>query len=277
MVFPYQEDGVKMSIVTLDTVDSTNTYALKHFDELPDGGIVFARHQTAGRGRLGRKWFARPGESLTMSVVFKRVSEGFHGGIIVSLALLSVIEKAAPSVPVYLKWPNDLYVKNGKLGGLLCEGAHFDGGRATGVVAGVGINLNTDAGQLAETGGKATSLKIETGEEYFLDFFLSEVEKSLKREYITYSNTPQELWSRWCKKNALIGETVAVTTAAGERIEGLFQEILPDGAMRLQCSGGTRRFDCGDVSIDRTGIDWERVAERVRRQQEQNQNDFRFQ
>ena len=77
-----------MRILHLETVDSTNTFALRHFDEVADQVLVSAREQSAGRGRLGRSWIAPPGRNLTVSFAMSRAAEGFHAGAIAGLAAL---------------------------------------------------------------------------------------------------------------------------------------------------------------------------------------------
>ena len=143
-------------VLFLDEVDSTNTYVRCHFDELPDGAMVAARFQSAGRGRQGRRWLAPPGANLSCSIAFKQLKDGFHAGCLTALAALELLEKVAPAVDVYLKWPNDLLARERKLGGILVEAGRADAGNAF-AVCGIGINLeisprNLGAICLAELG-----------------------------------------------------------------------------------------------------------------------------
>ena len=66
-------DSIQPNLLILDEVDSTNTYAREHFDDLPDGTLVVARRQTAGRGRRGRSWLSPPGINFTGSILLKRL------------------------------------------------------------------------------------------------------------------------------------------------------------------------------------------------------------
>ena len=122
-------DSIQPNLLILDEVDSTNTYAREHFDDLPDGTLVVARRQTAGRGRRGRSWLSPPGINFTGSILLKRLEDGFHAGCLLGVAALSLLRELAPELPAYLKWPNDIYVENRKLAGLLSESARIENGR----------------------------------------------------------------------------------------------------------------------------------------------------
>ena len=131
-----------ITIVELDEVDSTNTFARRHFDDYPDGTLITARSQSAGRGRRGRTWITPPGVCFSGTMIFKHLSDGFHAGCIVGLGALAALREIAPEVKAFLKWPNDIYVGDRKLAGILSEGAKIEQGRLTGVVSGVGVNVN---------------------------------------------------------------------------------------------------------------------------------------
>ena len=238
-----------MRVLLLDTVDSTNTYALKHFDEVADRFLVFARTQTAGRGRLGRKWVAPPGGSLTVSLAMSRVAVGFHAGAIAGLAVLDLVREAVPDSDPYLKWPNDVYCADAKLAGILCEG-RLAGGKLTGVVAGIGVNVNLSPADAARVGQLATSLKILAPEREFspeqlgrrLAFFL-------ERWYIKYDCNREGVLASWRGENRLIGRDITVVEPSGRALSGRFAAIDADGSMVLETASGRRVFRCGDVKI----------------------------
>ena len=85
-----------LPIVRLDAVDSTNTYAKDHFRELPDGSAVSARIQTAGRGRLGRRWLSRAGMDITATFIFKKMDRPFLAGAVTGIAAVDVIKENCP-------------------------------------------------------------------------------------------------------------------------------------------------------------------------------------
>ena len=182
-------DSIQPNLLILDEVDSTNTYAREHFDDLPDGTLVVARRQTAGRGRRGRSWLSPPGINFTGSILLKRLEDGFHAGCLLGVAALSLLRELAPELPAYLKWPNDIYVEDRKLAGLLSESARIENGRVTAVVSGIGINVNLPSDALKAIDQPATSLLAETNREFNLDFFSKKLAERLIRYYIIYLNS----------------------------------------------------------------------------------------
>ena len=240
-----------MRVLALDTVDSTNTYALRHFDEVADRFLVSAREQTAGRGRLGRKWVAPPGSNLTVSLAMSRVSVGFHAGAIAGLAVLDLVREAVESADPYLKWPNDVYCTDAKLAGILCEG-RIEGGKLAGVVAGIGVNVNLSPADAARIDGKATSFKILAPE---LDFSPEQLCRRLafflERWYINYDCNCDGVLASWRGENRLIGCEITVVEPSGKALSGCFSAIDADGSMVLDTPSGRKVFRCGDVKIAR--------------------------
>lgn len=149
------------------SVGSTNDVARALADQgAPAGTVVLAEEQREGRGRRGRAWTARPGQSLLLSMIL-RPREPDAASVLplrLGLAVARAIEDVAgPGLEVGIKWPNDLVAAGRKLGGLLCEGA-IEGGRPLFVIAGIGVNvLQTDDDWPAELRGHATSITAETG------------------------------------------------------------------------------------------------------------------
>ena len=158
----------------LETVDSTNQFLLQHAGEAGDGAVAHAEQQTAGRGRLGRRWEAPRGSSVLLSVLLIEPADTplvSHGALLAALAACEAVEAATDCSPA-VRWPNDLALGNRKLGGVLAEsgvlaaneaaaGAPRSANRA--VVIGVGINCLQQRphfkGPLART---ATSLECES-------------------------------------------------------------------------------------------------------------------
>lgn len=240
-----------MRVLSLDTVDSTNTYALRHFDEVADKILVSAREQTAGRGRLGRKWVAPPGCNLTVSLAMSRVSSGFHAGAVAGLAVLDLVREAVETADPYLKWPNDVYCGDAKLAGILCEG-RISGGRLAGVVAGIGLNVNLSPADAAGIGQKATGLKILAPERTFSpDRLCRRLAFFLERWYIKYDCDREDVLASWRGENRLIGRGITVVEPSGNELCGRFSAIDADGSMVLETSAGRRIFRCGDVKISK--------------------------
>src|SRR5438105_4363779 len=142
-------------------VDSTNVQLLAHArDGAPDGLVMVADAQRAGRGRLGRSWTAPPGGSLLVSVLLRPVLPVELWPLLGSAAAVAAVDAVviACDLPARVKWPNDVLVRDRKLGGILAEA---DPSHET-VVVGVGLNVAWDAcpPELQET---ATAVSLERG------------------------------------------------------------------------------------------------------------------
>ena len=246
-----------MSILWLEEVDSTNTYAKEHFDELADGTLVSARHQTAGRGRLNRVWFSESGTAITATLVMKRLESGFAAGCVGGLAALQLVRECCPSAVSLLKWPNDVYIENAKVAGVLCEGL-LRGGKLAGVVCGIGINVNNGPDGLRRVGQPAISLKTASGRmtDFSIDLLTERLEKLLAECYIKANLDFAFLRRRHRKENRLIGRKIQVISPTGEVIDGVFSDLGIDGEMQLETASGLRVFNCGDVKVDLSGTDW---------------------
>ena len=244
-------------ILFLDEVDSTNTYVRDRFDELSDLTLVVADRQTAGRGRLGRKWLSPSGLNFYGTFCFRNVRDGFHAGVLCGVALIRTLAEAAPEVDCYLKWPNDVYVGKAKLAGLLGEGV-LRQGKIAGIAFGIGVNINMTPEHFAGLDQRATSLKIASGRDFDVVFIAKSLAKSLKRCYINYLDSFDGIFSEWRRANRLIGKPIALISADGRRYEGIFRDVTGRGELLLEyaCPDGTaavRAFNCGDVS-DRKSV-----------------------
>ena len=160
------------------TLDSTNRHALDAArDGAPAGLVVVADEQTAGRGRLGRTWEARPGSSLLVSVLLRDPGDPARAVMAAGVALAAAVEDVA-GIEVGLKWPNDLVVDDRKLAGLLAE-AEGDA-----LVVGAGCNVNWESFP-EELRATATACNLEAGRpvdhDALLDAFLDRFAAALGR------------------------------------------------------------------------------------------------
>ncbi|MGH2812887.1 MAG: biotin--[acetyl-CoA-carboxylase] ligase, partial [Actinomycetota bacterium] len=149
----------------LEETDSTNRVAMEWADQgAPEGCLVVADFQTAGRGRLDREWFSPAGASLLFSLILK------PGIVVEDLGILSLAGAAAVcgalggvGADPRIKWPNDVRLNGRKVAGILAE-ASVEIGRAVSVVLGVGMNVSIEEDEFPpELRDIATSLLRETG------------------------------------------------------------------------------------------------------------------
>lgn len=132
----------------LETCPSTNTWAIDHAEQLQAGDVVFTRRQTAGRGQQNRVWYA-PSGVLTASFVLDRLPSVQRTGfsLAAGLAVIYAIEDLLPSLQgqLRLKWPNDIWLQERKLAGILCEVSSSLSSR---LIVGVGLNCTADFSQV---------------------------------------------------------------------------------------------------------------------------------
>jgi BirA family biotin operon repressor/biotin-[acetyl-CoA-carboxylase] ligase len=199
---------------TVDEVDSTNRMLL---DEAragaPDGVVLVAEHQRAGRGRMGRTWSAPPGGSLLVSVLLRHdlSRERLHLlTMAAGLALADAVRTVA-GLPADLKWPNDLLVGGRKLAGMLAEADVGPDGTPRAVVVGVGLNVNWDSVP-DELAGIATACNLETGRAVgrgeLLVAFLTGFEARLAQ--------PDQIARDYRRRLATLGRRVRVERADGD-------------------------------------------------------------
>ncbi len=130
------------SVAVLPVIDSTNQYLLDRIGELKSGDACVAEYQQAGRGRRGRKWFSPFGANLYLSM-FWRLEQGPAAAIglslVIGIVMAEVLRKLGAD-KVRVKWPNDLYLQDRKLAGILVELTGKTGDAAQ-IVIGAGINM----------------------------------------------------------------------------------------------------------------------------------------
>ena len=134
-------------IIWYDILDSTNDEALRHIGSIDNLSVIAARLQTAGRGQRGNKWLSGQSDSLTFSVVLKfgKGLPALPGRDSMSLNKWSALAVcrllAGLGIKAMIKWPNDIYVGNRTICGILVENA-FSGDQVGYTVMGIGLNLN---------------------------------------------------------------------------------------------------------------------------------------
>lgn len=156
-------------------VESCESTQLLVDTALPEGAIVVADHQTAGRGRLGRRWEAPPGTALLCSVLLKPPPERTAPelSLVAGVAVADMLERAL-GLSVQLKWPNDVMLRREKVAGCLAEA------RDGAVVLGIGVNVNQTREQLPERAGSLRSL---TGRECDREELLAALLDDLANRY----------------------------------------------------------------------------------------------
>ena len=244
--------GVEWEICWFDQIDSTNTYVREQArDGTPEGLVVVADHQTAGRGRLGRRWESPPGVNLLASVLLRPNIDPADLHLCttaVALAAMDACQEVA-GVGAVLKWPNDLLVDGAKLAGILAE-AEFAGADLAAVVVGIGINVGWPGPP--EAGG--TSLEAAAGSPVDRRVLLHALLAALgqHRSQLDFSAGRRALAEEGRRRCATLGQHVRVTLEA-EVITGRAVAVDDSGRLVVETPTGSRRVTAGDVVHLRAG------------------------
>jgi BirA family transcriptional regulator, biotin operon repressor / biotin---[acetyl-CoA-carboxylase] ligase len=171
-------------ILSFETLPSTNTHAalLLKVSDLKEGTIISTNYQLAGRGQSGNKWESENGKNLLISIVlFPRMinpSDQFFISMTVSLGICDFLKRYIPVCSI--KWPNDIYVNNDKIAGLLIENAIM-GDHIENTVAGIGLNINQE--NFISGAPNPVSLKLVSGIEFDLKICLGQLISDLDKRY----------------------------------------------------------------------------------------------
>lgn len=232
-------------VEVLEACTSTNDVAARLADEgAPDGTVVVAEHQTAGRGRRGAPWFDLPRRNLLFSLLLRptrlpaRLAPvlGFHLGLALVEALDPPRERHPPAAGrPRLKWPNDVLLGGRKVGGLMAELSE-DADGSLRVILGVGLNINLASSDIPpDLADVATSFGICGGipldrTNVLLDILLAIDTARPGWE----APAPADAWNR---RAAWRNEEIVVRTGDDER-RGVFVGLRADGALLLRPAAG---------------------------------------
>jgi len=220
-------------------IGSTNDEAKRLAESgAPEGSLVVAEEQTAGRGRSGRKWMTPPGTALALSLILRPSSPRLQAeqatrlNMLAGLAVCEAIE-AVTGLRAALKWPNDVLVAKKKAVGILVESV-FAGPRLDYVILGIGVNVSFKPPP-EQVQFPATCLEAEVGREVDRLNLLKVLLTRLEARY--RSASPVALYADWRARLTMMGEPVIIQTATGDQ-HGRMEDVAPDGALILQLDSG---------------------------------------
>ena len=235
----------KESIIRLATVDSTNRYMRDNACELwskhGESGfvVVTARHQTAGRGQRGNTWCSNAGENLLFSILVRpgkalEVKEQFLLSQVVALAMHDAMLHFG--IETRLKWPNDIYVGNRKLAGILLE-LDYTGNMVEQAIIGIGVNVNQE--EFPTMDRIPVSMKMLQGHEFILDNVLATILDSFERYYHKLESGNKELIAERYT-GLLLGMNERRTFIDKDGyFEGTITSVESDGHLILQRTDGS--------------------------------------
>lgn len=236
-------------VTVLPVIDSTNQYLLDRIPELQSGDSCVAEYQQAGRGRRGRKWFSPFGANLYLSM-FWRLEQGPAAAMGLSLVIGIVMAEVLQSLGadnVRVKWPNDLYLQDRKLAGILVELTGKTGDAAQ-IVIGAGINMvmrnvQADVVNQAWINLQEAGITIDRND---LAVRLIKALCASLRQFEQEGLSP--FLSRWEKLDNFIHRPVKLIIGDKE-IYGTSRGIDAQGALLLEQDGIVKPWVGGEISL----------------------------
>lgn len=238
----------------LPKVPSTNAYALELLSKTKpaEGSVISAHHQTQGRGQIGSSWESAPGKNLTLSFIFYPdflpLNRQFLLGKIFALAARDLIARYVLPKPAYVKWPNDIIVNNGKVGGILVQNA-IQGGRIQHTVAGIGLNINQEHFQPYNP--RATSLALETGNSFSTEQLLDELCSIIEVYYETLKKGEFHAIDEMYLSHLMLLHQKALfqRQTTFETIEGYIRGVTENGLLMVEHQGATETFGVKEIRL----------------------------
>ncbi|MFO7947795.1 MAG: biotin--[acetyl-CoA-carboxylase] ligase [Armatimonadota bacterium] len=241
--------AIDWSIENATEVESTNSTLLQRAqDGAPEGTVLVADHQTAGRGRQGREWIDRPGADLLVSLILRPQIDAADAGL---LSLLPAVAAARALAELtahafQTKWPNDIMAGDRKVGGVLAE-ANLE---APYVVLGVGINLLGQAASLPEDLIQpATTVQDATGAALQREDVLSGLLQQIEKYYGPGGKLAGDKLLEVYRSLEITRGQQVIVDRAGERISGRVQGVDDHGYLLVEVGDRIMIFSSGDVHI----------------------------
>ena len=226
-----------------EKVSSTNTVAAAMIrEEKPaEGTVITATYQDSGRGQQGNSWESEPGKNLLMSVILYPVmvspADQFIISRMVSLAVHDLVAGHSPAARI--KWPNDIYVGDDKIAGILIENTIM-GDKLASTIAGIGLNVNQEI--FRSDAPNPVSLRQVTGRELDLAAVTGDLIAALDRRYAMVTRgEATALGSEYHKALYRAGEWHRYSDDSGE-FEGMIERVMPDGMLSVMKRNGVSRL-----------------------------------
>ena len=195
---------MKYNAIHFSEIDSTNKYVKENFNVLDDFTFVSTDYQTQGKGRNDRSWLANKNENLMFSLLLKNKDIIMDSliSLVAAVSISEIVERYARN-RVEIKWPNDIYISDKKVAGILLEGRLPDY-----VVIGVGINVNQKE-FVGEYRKEPTSLLLETGTEININYLKESVYQQMVSNLTEYTSNKEKFLEYFKNHNYLLNKNVS--------------------------------------------------------------------
>ncbi|WP_163537637.1 biotin--[acetyl-CoA-carboxylase] ligase [Gracilibacillus sp. YIM 98692] len=222
------------NLIYKEELGSTQTLAHQLAqDDAPHGTVVITNNQTSGRGRLNRKWESNHSDGIWMSIILRPKLAPYNASQMTLFTAVTLVDtlNTLTNLNVQIKWPNDLFINGKKCCGILTEmQAELDGIQY--MVIGIGMNVNQDAHSFSEELlHQATSIRMETGEQWDRKQLITAILDNFEKAYKTYmDNGFSQIKQKWTKNAYKLNEKVHITMS-NQSFDATIKGITEDGAL----------------------------------------------
>ncbi len=242
----------RQQIHYFSSVSSTNTAACARAEAGdPEGTIVVAEFQKAGKGRLGRDWHSPSGENLYISLILRpEISPSEASGVTLLAAVAAADTLKEKNIDPVIKWPNDILVNGKKIAGILTE-MSSDQDQVHYIIPGIGININTNISKMPEgLRTQPASILSETGKKMNRAEFTALFLQKFESLYLDFKiNGFSNILEQWKKYSNIIGRKVKVELLRGT-VCGICESIDSTGALIVRDEeGAINHIISGDVTL----------------------------
>lgn len=244
---------IGQNLIKLIEVDSTNTYTkqlLSKSEPLAEGTVIMADHQTAGRGQQGARWEGERGKNLMVSVYLKPKLLPIDKHFFLTMAVALAVKDALlvfVSAGIKIKWPNDIFWNDKKIGGILIENT-LTGAQIKSSIIGIGLNINQSNFGNSIVFNPVSTMTI-LGKELDLNDVLASICKFLEKYYLMVIAGKYEILHKYYLESLYLKNEWAVFNENGQVFEGSIIDVNESGLLMIDTKIGIRGFNFKEVQF----------------------------
>lgn len=236
------------TIKEIDVVDSTNNYLIRksRTNILYEGEVVFAHYQTEGKGQRETVWESLPGKNLMFSIyttpTFLTHKTFFLISKAIAIAVKKTVENICYNENIEVKWPNDIYVNNKKIGGILIEN-QYKGDEIKQSIIGVGLNVN----QLLFDNKNATSLRLTTSKNFNVKDVLLQILQNFEKYYLELKQNKINNIDSIYLDSLMNYELEKTYKINNQKIKGTITDVKNNGILVLETKNKTFKLQFKEI------------------------------
>ena len=234
-----------MKEINFQSIDSTNLYVKNHYQSLDDFTVVVADYQTNGKGRNDRTWISEKGDNFLFSLLVKNkeiIKEASYLSLVAAVSIYEFLHEKLHIENISIKWPNDIYVNEKKICGILLEGQLPEY-----VVIGIGLNVNQTE-FLGDYHHTPTSIYLETNKKHEISEIKGDMFDILRNNVLNSLSLKHHFYELFLKLNYLKNREVSFLVN-GKFLKGKVIEIDKDFNLIIDTGKGKIRLNSGEVTI----------------------------